>query len=25
MAIHQLLHNKVYHRNPLKEESKDNF
>ncbi len=25
MAIHQLLHDDVYHRNPLKEESKDNF
>lgn len=25
MAIHQLLHKEIYHRNPLKEESKDNF
>ena len=25
MAVYQLLHNEIYHRNPLKEESKDKF
>ncbi len=25
LAIHEFLHDEIYHRNPLKEERKDNF
>ncbi len=25
LAIHELLHDEIYHRNPIKEESKDHF